>query len=83
MTERSPNASERLVELEAIWALVARILAFLLGSIVLIGLVFFVEDRPVYAWLIVLALMGPTFAASMATMLSALRGGAPPKEPPL
>lgn len=60
----------------------ARILAFLLGAVVLIGLVFFVEDRPVYAWLIVLALMGPTFAASMATMLSALRGGSPPEGGP-
>ena len=79
MRERSSNASERIGELEAIWALVARILAFVLGSIVLIGLVFFVENRPVYAWLIVLALMGPTFAASMATMLSALRGSPAPE----
>ncbi len=73
---------DRIDELEKVWALMARVLAFVLGAVVLLGLVFFVEDRPVYAWLIVLALMGPTFAASMATMLSALRGTpAPPAAP--
>jgi len=72
MTAHSKH--ERIEELEAVWALVARILAFLLGAAVLVGLVFFVENRPVYAWLIVAALMGPTFAASMATMLEAIRG---------
>lgn len=80
MVHKDTPKTDRIDELEKAWALLARVLAFLLGGIVLVGLVFFVDQRPIYAWLIVLALMGPTFAASMATMLSALRGAPPPLE---
>ncbi len=79
MAARKTSKAKRIDELEAVWALVARVLGFFLGAVVLVGLVFFVEERPIFAWLLVLACMGPTFAASMATMLMALRG-APPEE---
>jgi len=72
------HKNERIEDLEQAWALLARVLAFFLGAVVLIALIFFVENKPFYAWLIVAALMGPTFAASMATMLEALRGKSDP-----
>lgn len=71
--KRTPR-TERLDELEALWALVIRVLAFVLGAAILIGLTFFVNDRPIYAWLAGIALCGPTVAASVATMLEAIRG---------
>lgn len=77
MTSESPTEKRRR-EVEAWWALIVRVLAFVLGATILLGLVFFVDDRPVYAWLAGIALCGPTVAASVATMLEAIRGGAQP-----
>jgi len=67
-------ADKRRQEVEAWWFLIVRVLSFVLGAVILIGLVFFVEDRPVYAWLSGIALCGPTVAASVATMLESVRG---------
>ncbi|MCA1571212.1 MAG: hypothetical protein LC798_13015 [Chloroflexi bacterium] len=69
---RTPR-QERLEEMEALWALVLRVLSFVLGAVMLIGLLFFVNG-PIYAWLIGVALCSPTAAASVATMAAAIRG---------
>jgi hypothetical protein len=64
----------RLREAEAWWALLARILAFFLG-----GAIFTFETIAEHAdrtWLLIFAggLMGPTVAASIATIVAAVRG---------
>lgn len=71
--------TDRIDELEKLWALVIRVLAFVLGAVILVGLTFVVNDRPIYAWLAGIALCGPTVAASVATMLEAIRGGEAPE----
>lgn len=69
------DADARRASIEAWWALVARILAFVLGSMILCFQAFVVNfDRPILL-LVATGLMGPTVAASVAQLLSAWRGG--------
>jgi hypothetical protein len=68
----------RIREIEAWWALVARVLAFFLGAL-LIGYeaVFGAADNPQVRTILIItgvALIGPVVAASVTSMLSAMRG---------
>lgn len=66
---------DRRAEIEAWWALIARILAFFLGALILVYQTLFeAEDR----FLLICAavgLMGPMVAAAVAQVVAAARGG--------
>jgi hypothetical protein len=70
-------------EIEAWWALVARILAFFLGATILGFQSFFATDDRLWITVAGIGLCGPTVAVSVATVLASLRGsgkGANPLE---
>jgi hypothetical protein len=66
---RSPAA------FEAWWALIARVIAFLLGATILVWQMAFEDADRLYLIVAAIGLMGPTVAQSVATVLVALRGG--------
>jgi hypothetical protein len=71
--EASPG--DRLGEIEAWWALVARVMAWLLGATILIAQTFGETTDRVYLIVAGLGLMGPATAQAVAQMLAGLRGG--------
>lgn len=75
---RRTAKTDRIDELEALWALILRVGLCIAGVVILLGNVFVIKDPPTFAWLAGLALCGPVTAASVATMLEALRGGSAP-----
>lgn len=68
----------RRAEIEAWWALIARILAFFLGSGILIWQTVVEEHDRLYLTIAGVGLCGPVVAASVATVFAAMRGSNPP-----
>ena len=62
-------------EAEQWWALIARVLAFLLGSGILVWQTVFEEADRLYLIVAAVGLCGPVVAQSVATVFSSLRGG--------
>jgi hypothetical protein len=61
-------------EIEAWWALISRVLAFLLGGLILgYETIFEQSDRPILL-LVAAGLMGPMVAAGVAQVLAAWKG---------
>jgi hypothetical protein len=72
------NGQHRRDEIEAWWALVSRILAFVLGAIILLYETALDPGRTQILILVAAGLMGPMVAAGVAQVIQAMRGGAPP-----
>lgn len=72
-----PNGSRRRAEMEAWWAFFARVLAFILGTVLLVGQAFFVKP---YLPLVLAGIggLGPVVAHTVAALFVAIRGGSPP-----
>jgi hypothetical protein len=75
--QETPSGAQRRAEVEAWWALVARILAFFLGALILFYQTFFEAQDRFLLISAAIGLMGPLVAASVAQVISAARGGAP------
>jgi hypothetical protein len=65
-------------EIEAWWALIARILSFIVGVTILLGQAFFVTNPAVAVTVAGIGLCGPYVAASVATVFVSMRGDAAP-----
>jgi hypothetical protein len=75
MNDLSPSDLRR-KEIEAWWALIARILAFFLGAVILAYQTFSSTNDGVVLILVSAGLMGPMVAAGVAQVLASWRGGA-------
>lgn len=75
----SPSSQEdRRKEIEAWWALIARILAFFLGAMILAYQTLATDQDRVLLLLISATLMGPMIVAGLSQLLVSLRGGSQP-----
>lgn len=73
-TTAGPGAARR-AELEAWWALLARVLSFLLGAGILGWQTVFEANERLYLTVAGVGLCGPVVAQSVATVFSAIRTG--------
>lgn len=62
-------------ELEAWWALIARVLAFFLGGSILTWQTVFESEDRLYLIVAGVGLCGPVVAQSVATVFASIRGG--------
>lgn len=74
MATPGDNGTRRRREIEAWWALVARILAFILGALILAWQTLVGQTSNPLPWLVGASLLGPVVAASLAQILAAWRG---------
>lgn len=76
---RRTRGQKRRDEVEEWWILIVRILSFVLGAVILIGLVFFLEPKDkltlTLSWVAALACLGPTVWPGAIALLEAIRFG--------
>lgn len=76
MSDKTQSSSQvRRDEIEAWWALIARILAFFLGALILLYQTFFETSDRLLLIAAAAGLMGPMVAAGMAQVIAAARSG--------